>query len=96
MVEMRRVELLSENISTALSPSASDVLSFAPLYIHQQIYSFAIPLVPCGSGNFHRVFPYVWYRISGLRVNRRRQQAADYAAIAKLLLFLAFIFKCHF
>jgi len=58
LVEMRRVELLSENISTALSPSASDVLRFAPLHIHQQIYSFAIPLFLCGAGKFRRVFPY--------------------------------------
>ena len=43
MVEMRRVELLSESISTGLSPSAAGDLVFALLPAHQQADKSAIP-----------------------------------------------------
>lgn len=43
MVEMRRVELLSESISTGLSPSAADDLKFALLTARQQADRSTIP-----------------------------------------------------
>ena len=43
LVEMRRIELLSESISTGFSPSAADVLLFARSTAHQQALSLAIP-----------------------------------------------------
>jgi len=43
LVEMRRVELLSESISTGLSPSAADDLKFALLTARQQADRSTIP-----------------------------------------------------
>ena len=43
LVEMRRIELLSESISTGFSPSAADVLLFARSTAHQQALFLAIP-----------------------------------------------------
>ena len=36
LVEMRRIELLSENLAPRLSPSAVGVLTFPHYYAHQQ------------------------------------------------------------
>ena len=58
VVEMRRVELLSESISARISPSAAADLSFAKQDALRQASSSAIPLVPCASGSRHRVFLY--------------------------------------
>ncbi len=43
LVEMRRIELLSESISTGFSPSAAGGLDFASLPAHQQAGRDAIP-----------------------------------------------------
>ena len=58
MVEMARVELASESNSTGLSPSAADVLNFAPLIARQQAAKGAISLFPHAAGLSHEVFLY--------------------------------------
>lgn len=70
LVEMARVELASESISTRVSPSAADDLDFASLTVRQQTDRDAISLFPCGTENSRRVCLYSRCQISGLQVNR--------------------------
>ena len=70
LVEMARVELASESNSTGLSPSAADVLNFAPLIARQQAAKGAISLFPYDTENSRKVFLYSRCQISGLQVNQ--------------------------
>ena len=72
LVEMARVELASESNSTGLSPSAADVLNFAPLIARQQAAKGAISLFPYDTENSRKVFLYSRCQISGLQVNLSR------------------------
>ena len=74
LVEMRRVELLSESISARISPSAAADLNFAKQDAPRQASSSAIPSFPCASGSRHRVFLYNWRRDSDLQVNQSRRR----------------------
>lgn len=74
VVEMRRVELLSESISARISPSAAADLNFAKQDAPRQASSSAIPSFPCASGSRHRVFLYNWRRDSDLQVNQSRRR----------------------
>lgn len=69
VVEMRRVELLSENISTSLSPSAYDVLNFAFPGARQQAQGIAISLVPYSTENSCKVFLYNRCQVFSLQVS---------------------------
>ena len=96
MVEMAGVEPASESISTGISPSAADDLSFAFLSTHQQVHKSASPLFPDKVGLTCQVFLYGRCQIPYLQVNMGCHAVQNYAANAKLLLFLAFIFNVSF
>ena len=71
VVEVRRVELLSENISISLSSSGAGGLSFAFPNAHQQAWGIAISLVPCSTENSCKVFLYVRCQVFSLQVSWR-------------------------
>ena len=69
MVEMAGVEPASESISTGISPSAADDLSFAFLSTRQQVHKSASPLFPDKAGLTCQVFLYGRCQIPYLQVN---------------------------
>ena len=93
MVETARVELASKSISPGFSPSAVNDLVFR---IHgRPLTSFRIiyPVRPCAYGSPHKGSPYSRRQYSHLRVNVSWRAVQTYAAIAKVLGLLAFIFR---
>ena len=52
MVEVRGVEPLSETVSARASPGAVHVLTFPPLYAHEQAYSFSSFILSCTAQSF--------------------------------------------
>jgi len=52
MVEVRGVEPLSETVSVRASPGAVHVLTFPPLYAHEQAYSFSSFILSCTAQSF--------------------------------------------
>lgn len=69
LVEMAGVEPASESISTGISPSAADDLSFAFLSTHQQVHKSASPLFPDKARLTCQVFLYSRCQIPYLQVN---------------------------
>lgn len=69
LVEMAGVEPASESISTGISPSAADDLSFAFLSTRQQVHKSASPLFPDKAGLTCQVFLYSRCQIPYLQVN---------------------------
>ena len=96
MVETVGVEPTSKNISGRLSPSAV-VYLISPDERHTADSHQTIPLSPLTlAGGYVRGFLHCRRRDSGLQVNRSRRAGLNYAASAKLLFVLAFLFNGYF
>ena len=99
MVEMTGIEPVSESISDGLSPSASSVLRFRLWKRPESGFSISYPVVPSCCRAFTWSFPVClipYIRPTGKPETIRTAFRLPYAAIAigaKLLFFLAFIFK---
>ena len=95
MVEMTGIEPVSESISSGLSPSAAIGLEFRVCCRPIAGCGFGYPVIPSCCQDFTWGFLHVWRSASGLQVNLS-ERAGCYAANAKLLFFLAFIFNVSF